>query len=232
MTTPAAIKRGRKLGSELFAYVNMKQLKSVIDEEKMIPVQKKWIREILGIDKDDTITGTTVLTREDKIEKGREDYAKSKPVKKEKLIHKKVDANTIALLLPNINIVNGLTDDIYSTCRGDLLCIRERVNQIKEYCNNNSINKFGYRDWAVLSRSMGINPFGLTANEITELRVLRNNNRTTLKVIAATLGMNRLDVRDEVEPYLVKNRLITIDGLRDITSEGLEVLDLLESSNK
>jgi hypothetical protein len=30
----------------------------------------------------------------------------------------------------------------------------------------------------------------------------------------------------------VKNRLITIDGLRDITSEGLEVLDLLEASNK
>lgn len=229
MTTPTAIKRGRKLGSELFSYVNMKQLKSVIDEDKMIPVQKKWIREILGITDDYVIIpGVSREKKEPKVEKS----TKNKPAKKAKGIHKVMDANRIALLLPSIDIESGLIDDIYSTCRNSIDVLHDRVSQIKEYCSNNSINKFGYRDWAILSRSMGINPFGLKESEITELRVLRNNRSSTLKVISSALGMSRMDVKSEVEPYLLKNKLISIDGLRDITVDGLEVLGILESSNK
>jgi Holliday junction DNA helicase RuvB len=72
---------------------------------------------------------------------------------------------------------------------------------------------------------LGIDPNGLTARDISLLGYLENNGRCGLSTLEAYLNMPQKDIREKVEPYLLRIGLIErqMSG-RAITSRGIKAL--------
>ena len=104
---------------------------------------------------------------------------------------------------------------------------RSAVNLAKEinkFAAINNLTHFNACHLIELAQILSLRPYGLNAAEIQVLSALYNHGNMTLSALAAKLGMQPITVRTGVEPYLLRNNLIAVDGKRIITQEGINVL--------
>jgi Holliday junction resolvasome RuvABC ATP-dependent DNA helicase subunit len=127
--------------------------------------------------------------------------------------------------LEDVEFEDGVLEDIASTTRGNARSAVKRAKEIETYCETQNSNVFMKEEWNRLRQILGIKPLGLTNIEIQILDILKERGPSTLQTIAAVTGMSRTAIQKDAELYLLQKALMKIDGTREITRLGTEVLN-------
>ena len=126
--------------------------------------------------------------------------------------------------LKDVDFEDGVLEDIASTTRGNARSAVKRAKEIEIYCETNNSATFFKKEWTELRQILGIKPLGLSNTEIQVLDILSERGPSTLQTIAAVTGMSRTAIQRDAELYLLQRGLMKINGTREITRAGTEVL--------
>ena len=137
-------------------------------------------------------------------------------------------AEIISSRLRDVEFDSGLVDEIAETTRGNARSAVKRAKEIETYCETNNSNLFSKSSWNDLRQILGIKPLGLSNTEIQVLQILKERGPSTLQTIAAVTGMSRTAIQRDAELYLLQRGLMKIDGTREITRAGSEILEEVE----
>jgi Holliday junction resolvasome RuvABC ATP-dependent DNA helicase subunit len=113
---------------------------------------------------------------------------------------------------------------IATTTRGNARDAVKRAKQIELYCETNNSNLFLKDEWNALRKVLGIKPLGLSNTEMQVLEILNTRGPSTLQTIAAVTGMSRTAIQKDAELYLLQRGLMKINGVRELTKAGSELL--------
>lgn len=133
--------------------------------------------------------------------------------------------------LPDVDFEEGLLEDIASTTRGNARSAVKRAKEIETFCETQNSTTFFREEWLQLRQILGIKPLGLSNTEIQVLDILSERGPSTLQTIAAVTGMSRTAIQRDAELYLLQRGLMKIDGTREITRAGSEVLKEIVEKN-
>jgi len=126
--------------------------------------------------------------------------------------------------LQDVEFEDGLLEDIASTTRGNARDAVKRAKQIELYCETNNSNLFLKDEWNDLRKVLGIKPLGLSNTEVQVLDILHTRGASTLQTIAAITGMSRTAIQRDAELYLLQRGLMKINGLRELTKAGADLI--------
>jgi Holliday junction resolvasome RuvABC ATP-dependent DNA helicase subunit len=126
--------------------------------------------------------------------------------------------------LQDVEFEDGLLEEIATTTRGNARDAVKRAKQIELYCETNNSNLFLKDEWNDLRKVLGIKPLGLSNTEMQVLEILNTRGPSTLQTIAAVTGMSRTAIQKDAELYLLQRGLMKINGVRELTKAGSELL--------
>jgi len=123
---------------------------------------------------------------------------------------------------------NTLTH-VASVLRGNARAAQKMAGKILTFLKGDGI--FTKGNWISLTNILNIHPLGLNPIEINVLRLLAQcGDGTSLTCLSAKTGMSRESLQKDVELYLLKNNLMSIETCgRQISARGLEYLKVLDS---
>ena len=127
--------------------------------------------------------------------------------------------------VPSVKFAAGVLDDIATTIRGNARSAVKRAKEIEMYCEAKNNPDFSSEDWASLCHKANINKRGLSNTEIQILTALKERGPLTLTMLSAITGLSIQALRKEAELHLLKMNLLRIEGTRQITSQGLRLLE-------
>ncbi len=133
----------------------------------------------------------------------------------------------VELCVPEVEFSEGCLDAISPTIRNNARSAVKRSKEISLYCGAKENYYFTLDDFAKLSDSVGILPLGITYTEKQILETLNNCGSATLTGLAAKLGMSKTALQRDHELYLLNKNLMSIDGKRKITAQGMELCETL-----
>ena len=117
--------------------------------------------------------------------------------------------------------------EIAETTRGNARSAVKRSKEIMLYCESNNQKDYTQKDWKAMSHTLGIKPLGLSNIEIEILSILKERGNCSLQMLSAVTGMSRTAIQKEAELYLLKRGLMKIDGQREISGRGINILQKL-----
>jgi Holliday junction resolvasome RuvABC ATP-dependent DNA helicase subunit len=127
--------------------------------------------------------------------------------------------------VPDVKFAAGVLDDIATTIRGNA---RSAVKRAKEmFCEAKNNPDFSSEDWTSLCHKANINKRGLSNTEIQILTALKERGPLTLTMLSAITGLSVQALRKDAELHLLKMNLLRIEGTRQITSQGLRLLETI-----
>ena len=141
-----------------------------------------------------------------------------KPYSKDELM------GIIDLVNGEIEFADNVLSQIADTTRGNARSAVQRCKHIDLWCEANHKKDFDQSDWNEMCHTLGIKTLGLTNIECEILQILRERGGCTLQTLSAVTGMSRTAIQRDAEIYLLKRGLMKIDGTRDITKDGVELL--------
>lgn len=132
--------------------------------------------------------------------------------------------------LKGVEFENGILDEIASVVRGNARNAYQLAMDAKEYLKGSDC--FMAEDWSALKDIYNIKPLGLNPLEIQILRYLaEHSDGTSLTRLSAKTGMTREALQKDVELYLMKHDLMSIETTgRQITTRGQDYLKALGSN--
>ena len=128
------------------------------------------------------------------------------------------------LVCGEIEFEDGLLTDIAETTRGNARSAVKRSKEIMLYCESQNDKDYSKKDWESMSYTLGIKPLGLSNIEIEILSILKERGNCSLQMLSAVTGMSRTAIQKEAELYLLKRGLMKIDGQREISGKGMNIL--------
>lgn len=130
--------------------------------------------------------------------------------------------------LPDVTFEDGTLPEIASVLRGNARGAQKMAGKINSFLRGSKF--FGFKEWAGLRAILNILPLGLNATELGVLRYLAANpDGTSLTCLSAKTGMSRESLQKDVELYLMKHNLMSIETVgRQISATGLEYLRALD----
>ena len=128
------------------------------------------------------------------------------------------------LVCGEIEFEDGLLTDIAETTRGNARSAVKRSKEIMLYCESQNDKDYSKKDWKSMSYTLGIKPLGLSNIEIEILSILKDRGNCSLQMLSAVTGMSRTAIQKEAELYLLKRGLMKIDGQREISGKGMNIL--------
>jgi Holliday junction resolvasome RuvABC ATP-dependent DNA helicase subunit len=114
--------------------------------------------------------------------------------------------------------------DLVETTRGNARSAVKRSREIMLYCESNNKKDYTNDDWKSMCYTLGIKPLGLSNIEIEILSILKERGNCSLQMLSAVTGMSRTAIQKEAELYLLKRGLMKINGQREISGKGVNVL--------
>jgi Holliday junction resolvasome RuvABC ATP-dependent DNA helicase subunit len=126
--------------------------------------------------------------------------------------------------LPGIHIEPELLTEISTVLRGNARAAKNTAIDIFNYLKGSK--EFNQRDWTAFKRIYNILPLGLSPLELQLLRTLGGHpNGMSLTCLSAKTGMSRESLMRDVEIYLQKSGLMTVETSgRHISSDGMKYL--------
>lgn len=124
-----------------------------------------------------------------------------------------------------IKFEDGLSLQVAETTRGNARSAVKRCKEINLYCESKNKSSFDLKDWEELCYTLSIKPLGLSNIEVEILSILKERGRCSLQMLSAVTGMSRTAIQRDAEIHLLKEGLMKVDGLREITGKGLNILD-------
>ena len=134
-------------------------------------------------------------------------------------------ADIIDLVCGEIEFDDGLALDIADTTRGNARSAVKRCKEIMLYCESKNKKDFTNKDWKSMSHTLGIKPLGLSNIEVEILKILKERGNCSLQMLSAVTGMSRTAIQKEAELYLLKRGLMKINGQREISGKGVNILE-------
>lgn len=135
-------------------------------------------------------------------------------------------AQILNIHLSDIKIAAEVLPLITATLRGNGRSAVLRAQEIDNLCKIDGLDEFSKKEWNKLKVRANIKPFGLMASEIEVLQILHDRGECTLQTLIATSGQTHSMLRSHLEPTLTRLGCMEINGKRQITPRGREVLDL------
>jgi Holliday junction resolvasome RuvABC ATP-dependent DNA helicase subunit len=129
--------------------------------------------------------------------------------------------------LPDVKFEGNELNDISTTIRGNARSAVKRAKEIEMYCEANNNPSFTSPDWVSLCHKANINKRGLSNTEVQILTALKQRGPLTLTMLSAITGLSVASLRKDAELHLLKMNLLRIDSKREITSEGLRLLETI-----
>ena len=133
-------------------------------------------------------------------------------------------ADIVDLVCGEIEFDDGLLNEIAETTRGNARSAVKRSREIMLYCESNNKKDYTNDDWKSICYTLGIKPLGLSNIEIEILSILKERGNCSLQMLSAVTGMSRTAIQKEAELYLLKRGLMKINGQREISGKGVNVL--------
>lgn len=134
--------------------------------------------------------------------------------------------------LKDIEFKEDTDKEIVKVSRNNPRRLLDQIGKdIKEFCESNNKKSINLNEWNQLRRILNVRTLGLSGLEVEELDYLASVGPSSLRGIAATLGLDSSTVASDVELYLLSNKLIRIESKRMITPKGMEVLKMVKSDN-
>jgi len=133
----------------------------------------------------------------------------------------------VDLVCGEIDFEDGLLTEIAETTRGNARSAVKRSKEIVLYCESNNKKDYAKKDWQAMSYTLGIKPLGLSNIEIEILSILKERGNCSLQMLSAVTGMSRTAIQKEAELYLLKRGLMKINGQREISGKGINILQKL-----
>jgi len=127
--------------------------------------------------------------------------------------------------LPDVKFEGNVLNDISTTIRGNARSAVKRAKEIEMYCEANNNPSFTGPDWVNLCHKANINKRGLSNTEVQILHALKERGPLTLTMLSAITGLSVQALRKDAELHLLKMNLIRIDSKREITSQGMRLLE-------
>jgi len=93
------------------------------------------------------------------------------------------------------------------------------------YCERANQNTYDLKDWKKMCGILDIKPMGLSNLEVELLKILQERGNCSLQMLSAVTGMSRTAIQKEAELYLLKRGLMKINGQREISGKGMNVLE-------
>lgn len=111
-------------------------------------------------------------------------------------------------------------------------CPRDIVSHIQKIVgklatDETETNQFTVADWQRMSEQLSIRPLGLRKQECALLARLHDCGKQSLAGLASALIEERKTVQRGIEPYLIRHNLMAIDGQREITPAGVDMVKRL-----
>ena len=129
--------------------------------------------------------------------------------------------------IPDVKFAAGALDEIATTIRGNARSAVKRAKEIEMYCEAKNNPDFSLEDWKELCHKANINKRGLSNTEIQILSALKERGPLTLTMLSAITGLSIQALRKDAELHLLKMNLLRIEGTRQITSQGLRLLETI-----
>lgn len=126
-----------------------------------------------------------------------------------------------------ITFDDNLLEEVVYTCRGNPRSCVKMAKDIGRYCDSYGATHFDAGSWEDLKDVLGVKPMGLTNDELQVLRILKERGPCTLQTLVGASTQTRAFVQNVLEPFLLKNNLIKIEGApvrREITPKGISIL--------
>ena len=133
-------------------------------------------------------------------------------------------AEITALVCGEIEFEDGLLQDIAETTRGNARSAVKRSKEIMLYCEAKADKDYSKKDWESMSHTLGIKPLGLSNIEVEILSILKERGNCSLQMLSAVTGMSRTAIQKEAELYLLKRGLMKINGQRELSGRGANIL--------
>ena len=130
----------------------------------------------------------------------------------------------VKLVASDIKFDKGLIADIAETTRGNARSAVKRAREIMLYCESSNKAEYTKDDWGKMSHTLGIKPLGLSNIEVELLSILKSRGNCSLQMLSAVTGMSRTAIQKEAELYLLKRGLMKINGQREISGKGMNIL--------
>jgi len=122
--------------------------------------------------------------------------------------------------------------ELAKTSRGNARSCVMRGREVALYCARKGDNIFRAEDLEPFFDQLGILPFGLSATEMHLLKILRRDGQCSLQMLSAKTGLSRSAIQRDHELYLMRMNLIVIDGKRNITNDGVKLVEAHHRAQK
>jgi len=131
----------------------------------------------------------------------------------------------VSKVCKGLKIDDKTLQEIGSRTRGNARSAVKTAKELKGFCETEDIIDFGQKELEKFIYTIDLNLHGLNNIEKNILKILKNGE-CSLQELSAKTGLSRTAIQRESEVHLLRKGLMKIDGKRQITKEGRNVLEI------
>ncbi len=120
-----------------------------------------------------------------------------------------------------VEIEPNAREAIISTFRGNPRDAVVKAEDLKTYVSAIKKQKINLSTWNDFCKTMGINPFGLSAAELILVKILGKRGESSLNALSSISGFERSVIQKDYEKILFKKGLLQVDGKRKLSADGV-----------
>jgi Holliday junction resolvasome RuvABC ATP-dependent DNA helicase subunit len=129
------------------------------------------------------------------------------------------------IFIKNLNykleIEKEAKEEIKNSFRGNPRDAVVKAEDLMMFASAQKLNKIFDINWFDFMKTMGVHPLGLSAAEMTVIKVLGERRELSLTSLAAITGFDRMALSREYESILMRKDLLCIEGKRKLTPNGI-----------
>ena len=134
----------------------------------------------------------------------------------------------VRLNVPEIEFEDNVLEELVSSIKPSPRAAEQIARKVANFCAIKKRNSFDSADFVNLSNIVDIKVHGLDNLELGILKLLDERGPMTLTEISACMTVPATALRQDHEHHLLKKGFIRINGKREISAKGKDVVKLLK----
>ncbi len=130
----------------------------------------------------------------------------------------------IKINAPDIEFEENVLAEVSQSVKGTARSCVQMAKKIEDFCAIKGRKAFDTSDFRSLSKMADIKAYGLDSVEVSILKLLVERGPLSLNELSATLNLSRTALQNDHEHLIMSKGLMRINGKREITPKGKEVL--------
>lgn len=130
----------------------------------------------------------------------------------------------IRINAPDVEFKENVLVEVSSSVKGTGRSCVAMAKKIEDFCAIKGRKSFDQSDFRNLAKMADIKSYGLDSVEVSILRLLNERGPLSLNELSATLNLSRSALMHDHEHHLMNKNFLRVNGRREITQKGKEVL--------